>query len=63
MDRVLTKREQESEETRLQWLKARHDIGIMGELQNQANAAGAMHEVMAKKEPEIWSLSAFLAGR
>jgi holo-[acyl-carrier protein] synthase len=60
VDRVLTKREQERESERLKWIEGRAK-GVLGTETKASD--GLIHQVLAKKDPELWSLAAFLAGR
>lgn len=54
MNRVLTKGEQEREKKRLGWIE---------KLKGCEGVAGLAHTELSRREPELWSLAAFLAGR
>lgn len=61
MNRVLTKGEQEREKERLGWIDQRRVADE--KLKSSEGVAGLAHIELSKREPELWSLAAFLAGR
>ncbi|KAK0388535.1 hypothetical protein NLU13_4778 [Sarocladium strictum] len=62
VDRILTKEEQEREGERLRWVRGTKER----EQERKKVEAGTKDfafEALQKREPELWSLAAFLAGR